>query len=474
MVMVSFVFVLQTQGQAASTPLIPSDPHSALYYQLGGGQDFAYPAVSRRDRIPLKGRVNLGTGYHCGLFDPKVGLRDTFNQLYRNYEQVKNQLAKNMTSMVGHSPFYLLARANPTLYQLLTGQLLEAGTTLEVATKNCRQLLHDTEQGRNPYADWGHVAVGDAWKHQLQIGEPNVVQAQRWVDTNAYDRGVPWVQGAVQAASGTPRAGGVGQPPIHVLRDATVAGYNGLLLREAGDHRAPTRTKENAYLVLLWSTPLQAADWVVDVLGDVIVTTCVSASCDKSTQAGRGLLPLIHVCPDHKEGICAQRLADDLMALVQGQTPVSKESLLALSSTSHAITPLVIHSLQSLAPVDQAIVIDKLAQELMALKLLDQAEVAKRLLKVGAQTPDIVANAPAYRWIQQAIGQLNDEMNQLAHDVRVKRELAAPTVLSVLQHADTQKAQLLMQPHTQTTPSPLMRGGALFSSDKPNKPASLR
>jgi integrating conjugative element protein (TIGR03755 family) len=458
--------VMTAWAQESSTALVPSDHNSVLYYQLGGGQDFALPAVKNRERVALKGSSALGSGYHCGMFDPKVSLRDTFNTLYRSYENVKNQLAQNMTSMVGHAPFYLLARANPTLYHLLTGQLLEAGTTIEVATKHCRQLLHDTEQGRNPYADWGHVAIGDAWKSQLQWGEANIVKAHEQVERQAYARGVPWVQGAVRAASHQALAGGEGQPPIHVLRDSVMAGYNILLQRTLDDRSAPTLTPDNAYLVEHWPTPLAAAHWVVDVLGDVIVTTCVEAACDKSSQAGRGLLPLIHVCPASGDGRCANRLAARLMAMVQGQTPIEKESLLALSSSAHVLTPQVIHSLQQLERVDQVIVIDKLSQELTALGVLDQANIAKRLLMAGSQAPIILANTPAYEQIQQAVARLSDEMAQLAFEMRLKRELAAHTVLSVLQQYDTQKAQTLVQPERAGENTPLMRRGAFFKTDE--------
>jgi integrating conjugative element protein (TIGR03755 family) len=451
-------------AQETANVLVPSDHHSALYYRLGGGRDFAFPAVKNRERINLKGRSELGTGYHCGMFDPQVSLRDTFNQLYRSYENVKNQLAQNMTSMVGHAPFYLLARANPTLYHLLTGQLLEAGTTIDVATKHCRQLLHETEQGRNPYTDWGHVAIGDAWKTQLQLGESNIVKAHEQVEHQAYRRGVPWVQGAMQVASGQALAGGEGQPPIHVVRDSVIAGYNILLQRALDDRSAPKPTADNAYLIEHWSTPLAAADWVVDVLGDVIVTTCVDAACDKSSQAGRGLLPLIHVCQADGQTPCAERLAKRLLAMVQGQAPVSKENLLALSSSAHVMTPQVIQSLQQLDDIDRVIVVDKLAQEITALDVLDRAQLARRLLMAGSQAPVILANAAAFGQIQQVLTRLNDEVGQLAFETRLKRELAAQTLLSVLQQYDTQKAQTLVQPDRSDDNTPLMRRGASFKA----------
>ena len=42
----------------------------------------------------------------------------------------------------------------------------------------------------------------------------------------------------------------------------------------------------------IWATPTEARDWVVDVVGENIVTTC--DTCRKDSIPGTGLLPKLH------------------------------------------------------------------------------------------------------------------------------------------------------------------------------------
>ena len=88
-------------------------------------------------------------------------------------------------------------------------------------------------------------------------------------------------------------AGGSGQPPIRVTRDLVHSGYNLLHRRPASDTQSIIDADCNgAALCSTWSTPQQAADWAVRVLGETEIATCDDCETLRAS-AGTGLTPLI-------------------------------------------------------------------------------------------------------------------------------------------------------------------------------------
>ena len=80
----------------------------------------------------------------------------------------------------------------------------------------------------------------------------------------------------------------------------------------------------------IWSTPAEARDWVVDVVGENIVTTC--DTCRKDTIPGTGLPPKLHAE--------STAVAVELQNLVSGATVVVRK----YSSHSHVACGIMLYS----------------------------------------------------------------------------------------------------------------------------------
>ena len=91
----------------------------------------------------------------------------------------------------------------------------------------------------------------------------------------------------------------------------------------------------------VWATPTDARDWVVEVVGENIVTTC--DTCRKDSIPGTGLLPKLH-----QE---ATTVTAELQNLVGGATPPTLANLDTITAPGVAITRQVIEAIRDMIPL---------------------------------------------------------------------------------------------------------------------------
>jgi integrating conjugative element protein (TIGR03755 family) len=474
--MLTFIAKSYATEGLGSQSVIPSNKESLLYYQLGGGRDFVLPPVKSTERLDLNAKANLGAGYHCGVFNPAMSLQHSLNQQVQRLKQLKMRIVQNATSAIGHYPMYLLAKANPSLYNAVNNQLLEAENHVALSMKTCEELKQATALGMNPYHEWAQLSVNNAWKKELSLaastGKESVTAAKDKVNTQSHTQGVPWMQGKLDNESGLMMAGGEGQPPVAVIADTVRAGYNLLLGRKdnPNDHTPPQANAENQHLLTYWPTPLSASQWVVGIIGDTQIRTCHSANCNQSTISGRGLTPYLYLCSnddDLQENLhCAENIKRQLVTLsntLASTSTITQQQLNSLSSHSLAISPSVLQALNTLAPTEKSIVIEKLAYEIAAQKLIDKALTARRLLITGSQLPIIASNLPAQKRITQGIQQLDQEMQQLLFEQQLRKQIASPTLTKLLQHHQMQLLDSMSNTQPGIEVTGIMENGAIIA-----------
>jgi len=427
--------------------LIPTGDN-AFYYKMGGGQGISVPAYDGATSIPLHVDGDIGLGYNCGVFNPKLSITNSLNAVKDSFQDVEQGVVANATSAITEFPLYALSRADPDLYNMVNNALLGAREDLKLSTKSCQTMQSQISQGKNPYADWASLSMGNDWKYHMGTagnhlsnsfgdsasGDINQVSAQ--VSRDNGDNGIPWVHGASIGRNGV-YAGGKGQPAINIIHDTSVAGYNVILQsgRTYDDESAPARTDANAHLVDTWSSPKVAADWITDILGDEKITTYLGG--DKQSAPGVGLLP------------ANQRLTNQILVnlqkLVSGQTTITITTLQAVSAPGVMVNTAVIHALQQKEPVTQAILLNKLAQEVAASKLIDEALLARQILQEGSQIPAIYSNNAAQNSIQRCLTRLDQAINSLLFNVDVHKKLVSDTVSQVLEtiHSEQQASAIV-------------------------------
>jgi len=272
-------FVLASQpAQAAQAPT----EDSLWYYEIGGAEPVSAPANPSVVSVTLGGSAQLGLGYSCGKFDPVAAVTHTLNDIGAGVDNMMNAMTAAASAAIAALPALILQRANPGLYDLFQNALLKAEETMQLATKSCEQMEAEIAAGKNPYADLITLSKGNDWKVQMGIGGNDAVTAKASVETANGDNGVPWIGG---------QAGGAGQPVLQFTGDIVKAGYNVNMNRPV-TAAGPVPSAASTRLSEIWSTPTDARDWVVDVVGENIVTTC--DTCRKDSIPGTGLLPKLH------------------------------------------------------------------------------------------------------------------------------------------------------------------------------------
>jgi integrating conjugative element protein (TIGR03755 family) len=450
------LFCLTILTSTAHADLIPT-ADSPWYYKLGGGQSVGNPAYRSTHSIPLHVEGDVGLGYNCGVFNPSLSITHSLNEIRHSFQAIQHSVIEHATGAIAELPMYAISRADPALYHLLNNALLNAREDLNVSMKTCHQMQHEINKGQNPYEDWAAISLGDDWEYHMSLAatdktspssDINEVKAQ--VETENGNRGVPWVHGVFTGRKGF-YAGGKNQPPIFVLQDTAVAGYNISLQakRDYDETHAPLRTEENAHLVDTWANPVAAAHWITNVLGDEKITTYLGG--DKQSSPGVGLLP--------ENQLLTDQLLPKLENLVHTKPPYALNHLKAVSAPGVMLNTPVIQAIQQKPPVTQAIVMHKLAQEVATAKLLDKALLARDLLEKGSQVPAIYANKAAQASLQHALARLDHAMNELLFHAKVRKTFVSETATQLL---ESHQMEQFTHGAIQTTLTPtLMQQGAL-------------
>lgn len=429
-----------------ATPIIPSGNISnILYYKIGGGSDYALPPVQETNTINLGAGADLSLGNQCGMFNPALSIQNTMNNMKDNLNNLPQNIIGNATGSIMQMPMYFLAQANPTMYNMLNNALVNANIKIATSVKSCEQIKNQIAQGKNPYQEWATISIGDSWKKHLSligVGREDINDAKKEIDQHGGEDGVAWVQGIKSTFDNSLRAGGKGQPPLHVIADTVKAGYNAMLNRDLnGTDNAPF----GSGLFNQFPSPKDAAGWIINVIGDQIITTCTDSSCTHAEggSIGRGLLPLATVCNEINKNDCLGTIYIKLQQLVRGDLPIIKENLLAVSAVDLVISPVVIETLKNMDVSQQDIFINKLAQEVAVQRLLDKAFVARDILKIGMQIPVIANNEPAQKILQKIRINLDQHIQAIRFESEIRKQMMSNTLSALLQHSNMQQAQAM-------------------------------
>lgn len=409
------------------------------YYEIGGAEPVSAPANPSVVSVTLGGSAQLGLGYSCGKFDPVLAVTNTLNNIKSGVDDMMSAMTAAASSAIAALPALILQRANPGLYDLFQNALLKAEETMQLATKSCEQMEAEIAQGKNPYADLITLSKSNDWKRQMGIGGNDAVTAKNSVEASNGKNGLPWIGG---------RAGGAGQPVLQFTGDIVRAGYNINMNRPitaTGAVPAASATR----LSEVWPTPVAARNWVVDVVGENIVTTC--DTCRKDSIPGTGLLPKLY-----SESTA---VTVELQNLVSGTTAPTLANLELVTAPGVAVTRQVVEAIREMPATEQGLIIGRLVAEISTARTVEKALYARRLLLSGRQVPEVYATEVARDHADTALVELDKEIESLLFETRVRREVVSSTVTVLLQRAAARRQAALNIPQADPIdPRPLSNG----------------
>lgn len=226
--------------------------------------------------------------------------------------------------------------------------------------------------------------------------------------------------------------GGKGQPPIKLIRDTTVAGYNILNNRSTTSTSSVSNNDCQGELCQVWNKPDDAAQWLTRVVGKQTIN--VAPDNDQSgdtsqqsvAQSGVGLTPLIQEEQDKIQPL--------IINMVNRSQPVNDDTLAQASGELH-LTRGVIEALRD--DPDAAVLIQRLSGELALSRVMEQALMARRTLLAGMREPNISDEKEAQTALTQTTAQLDQELSQLKLELDMRQALADNAALTILERQTT-------------------------------------
>ena len=191
----------------------------------------------------------------------------------------------------------------------------------------------------------------------------------------------------------------------------------------------------------IWASPGDARDWVVDVVGENIVTTC--DTCRKDSIPGTGLLPKLH-----QE---SSAVTTDLQNLVSGATALTLPNLEDVTAPGIAITRQVVEAIREHQPVALAM------SALLTTTMPYMKVVIDTMVEQGIRDDYVVlvGGAPLNEQFAEAHNNLGNALARLLAACRAARN---PWLLPVVQLAletAMRQGELLRLRWTHNTLSPL-------------------
>lgn len=358
-----------------------SADEAVLLLQIGG-------IGLRKGTIQQPGWQNGGlrAGAACDRLDISGGVRDFVEQTAAGAENLRNQAYRSATASISGLPWLSLRRALPEVADLFDAELARG----EQKSHRIRSLCEREVKEPAP-KDWNQAARSQLWNIAGQLAA-TPEQASEMAQ-EAPDRGVQWLDEEMR--------GGSGQEPIFVVSETVRAGAR-LLLPDA------------ELLATGWSSYAQAAQWAVDVLGDIRVR--LDESTDSALpgsglwpqvrQASRALRPALEKAVDNRR--IGQPVTEQMQVLRAGQSGMSIRLLDEISRSGGQWRK-------------QAIA--RLAYELAISHTLDRALLTRQFLLTGVQRPEIAALKPAEQLITERLQQLEAEVQALLFEYRARQSL---------------------------------------------------
>lgn len=388
-------------------------------YEIGGSLLPGAPTSTDNMNIFALG-TEWETNMQCGNFDPKVSVSNQLNGVTDGFKSMMGNIVNNATGAVASLPALVIQRANPGLYDLLQQGVLQGKLDLEFAETSCESIQQMIMGDTGLPWEKGTVATRQqTWADEISSSGGDAIRAKDNYDqANIGNEGRLWVCNE--------KRGGLGQPKVNTIYDVVVAGYN--LYHDNSDlcstGSPAAGLQDDSSIYKYWTSADAAADWVVETVGEVRLSTC--NTCTKiETQPGVAL--------EVKHEELADTLNTRLTNLVDGSTELTWQNLNRVSAPPTVIiTPAVIRKLQDESDASAERTIENVSREVAYARMTEQARLAIRMLRAGAKEPNVQSYPNAPETIDAAVQELRENMALIQQAATEVQPVSAKTVKSIM------------------------------------------
>lgn len=397
--------------------------NGAVDYEIGGGYIADPPTMI--NTMPV---MEMGLGWdsnmECGQFDPRISVSNQINGVTQGFRDMMDGIIQSATGAVAALPALAIQRANPGLYDMLQQGILQGKMDFEWAETSCEEMSRVLMGDQSfPFEKYKLAIKAGNWSREIGASGGDAVAAKEALDNTPHgDAGAEWSCGASK--------GGTGQDPIRALSDVVQVGYNVMFDRANSCDTATigAANGQGTPLWEYWNGPVAAASWSSRVIGDVEIRTC--DGCKKMRGApGKGLTYM------HRDMVDV--LTQDLEDLVTGVTPLTWQNMNRVSAPPGVfINDVIVMAIRKRDAQGQGEMIRKLAGEIAYARLIEQGRLLTQLLRTGVKEPNIAAFEPAKLIVNEAVDQLQVELDQLDLEIQTRQAIAQNTILRILGHEE--------------------------------------
>ncbi len=404
----------------------------AALYEVGG-------AVPIRSIGGFSGRaVDLSVSYgwrgdfQCGNFDLSASVGDQLGNAQSAARQMMGNLITSAQGVVASLPGLVLQRLNPSLYDMLTGMMAEAGVNFRLARANCERTV-DAMRDRTAAGGWRAVADGEFWKRQIGAGGREATAVEKDVGAGAGgDAGVTW-------GPNGEKAGGLGQEPVRQIGDTVRTG----LATVTGATPPPPGGTSPDYcagaaaefrVCAVFASLDDAEAFARKVVGEIEIQTCrEDAGCvPVASLPGEGLREAMM---DEIEALYGSE-ADGpgpLLEVALGAAPTAALLAGMRGAGGVGVDPAVLAAIAEEPSVSRRRALaGRLAAEIAMERTMEKAFFLRRALRAGMRAPAVASNELARATVLEAIVELNEEIAELTQEMAFAERRARGVPLAVL------------------------------------------
>lgn len=409
------IFILALLSPILSAQTVrPNGDKDTWYFSMGGSDPYVNYHQSNRTNLNLSAGAEWNLFRGC-TFDPRTSIAQTFSDAQRSIYGLANDVVAAAPGLLTAWGLSQVQENYPGVYDFLMKGLVDAKASYQIALKNCQDMRNDVKNGRDPVDGWIRVSKTSNWDTAVATGDnPTHV-----VDANG-DSGIVMAGGV--------KKGGLNQDPIRAVADTVEAGYYHMTNALAPDPNIdPVQGDRN--ITRVFPNAAAASKWTASVVGEREIRTC--ETCVKlRTKVGQGLRIM------HKEE--KENVVQDLnAALASPQVTNNMLNKLSVPGMGIVATEDTIRAIKDAPSAEQRILANRYASEVALARVMEKGLIARDLINMGEQEPNISANTEAQQEIEFSKKRLEQELDNVMFESDVRKKVLnnATSVLAEREYA---------------------------------------
>lgn len=378
-----------------------------------------YSTSPYRNRKELNLSIDLpslkwNVGADCSGFDAGISVEGLMNDLDSQFNRMQKDVVNGIKGFATQLPLLLIQRQDPGMYELISNGIIKGEEIFNLSVQSCESMAAS-------FSKDGFSAMGDEsfWyefssslSNDADKEEVDVVKSMKDKGTQKGEAGVPKFGGGT--------CGNNKSNPCRPVEEVVEAGIEIAFKNELEEKSLEGHRK--SWIKNVFEDGDSANDWILKTLGTVEYGTC--SKCDKYNETvGTGVYGDIA-----NESF---KIADMLSGIVNNNEIPTKQELLNISVNDLFVDENVIYALRD-ETVHKSIFINRIADDLALMKVVDKLLAARRVLISGKSDPSFQSVSINKEIIEEKVKLVSDEISLLREELALKSAAKGDSIVYLM------------------------------------------